>query len=184
MQNLPASKHAVGARRYWDRRFAVCAFAAALVDLTTKQLATSMLGTREIALGDRFGLILIWNTGGPGGASLGPTLWMMNAVMTAIAIVIMSAIDADLGRFHRLGAIALGIVTGGAIGNLASMLVDPAGVADFLAVHLSDRTIIFNVADIALWSGAWMLIPVVVLLVRAIRVERKGKSSHAAIRAA
>ena len=63
MQNLPASKHAVGARRYWDRRFAVCAFAAALVDLTTKQLATSMLGTREIALGDRFGLIRIWNTG-------------------------------------------------------------------------------------------------------------------------
>ena len=104
--------------------------------------------------------------------------------MTALAIVIMSVIAADLGRFHRLGAIALGIVTGGAIGNLGSMLAGPAGVADFLALHLSDRSIIFNVADIALWTGASMLIPVVILLVRAIRAERQAKSVGATVAAA
>jgi lipoprotein signal peptidase len=176
MQTSTAHVAARPTQTYWDRRFAVCAALAAAVDLLTKQLAVSMLGEREIAIGERLGLVLVWNTGGPGGYSLGPTLSLLNIVMTAIAVMIMSMIAADLGRVHRLGAIALGIVTGGAVGNLASMVAGPAGVADFLAIHLTDRSIVFNVADIALWSGAMMLIPVVILLLRAIRTERKNKS--------
>jgi lipoprotein signal peptidase len=179
MPNSTTSVAIKAPQKYWDRRFAVCAALAATVDLITKQLAVSMLSDREIAIGERLGLVLVWNTGGPGGAYLGPTLSFLNVVMTATAVLIMSMIAADLGRVHRLGAIALGIVTGGAIGNLASMVAGPAGVADFLALHLTDRSIVFNVADIALWSGAMLLIPVVILLLRAIRAERQNNSSIA-----
>jgi lipoprotein signal peptidase len=179
MPNSTTSVAVKAPQKYWDRRFAACAALAATVDLITKQLAVSMLGDREIAIGERLGLVLVWNTGGPGGGYLGPTLSFLNVVMTAVAVMIMSMIAADLGRVHRLGAIALGIVTGGAIGNLASMVAGPAGVADFLALHLTDRSIVFNVADIALWSGAMLLIPVVILLLRAIRAERHNNSSIA-----
>lgn len=181
MQNPTASNSAPTARRYWDSRFAACALIASAVDLATKQLAVSFLGGREIEITERLGLLLVWNTGATGGYELPPVLWYLNVAMTAIAVLIMSAIAADLGRFHRLGAIALGIVTGGALGNLASMVAGPAGVADFVALHLSDRSIIFNLADVALCSGAALLIPVVFLLARAIRAEREQKSRQSAV---
>jgi lipoprotein signal peptidase len=157
---------------------------AAVADLATKQLAVSLLGSREIALGEGFSLMVVWNIGGPGGGAFGPTMWLSNVVMTTLAVIIMSVVAADLGRFNKLGAIALGLVTGGALGNLASMVAGPAGVADFLALHLADRSIVFNVADIALWSGAVLQVPVVVLLLRAIRSERENKSRHTTIAAA
>lgn len=169
---IATSRYTASVRRFFDARYLGYALAAAALDLISKQAAVSWLGDREVELGSHFGLMLVFNTGGAGGYSVGPTTWYLNVLVTAAAIVIMSVIAADLSRFHRLGAVALGLVAGGALGNLASMLVGPAGVADFLALHLTDRSIIFNVADLCLWTGALMLIPVVFYLGRAIRLER------------
>jgi len=33
--------------------------------------------------------------------------------------------------------------------------------------------VVFNIADVALWSGALVLLPIVVTLVRAVRAERR-----------
>jgi lipoprotein signal peptidase len=162
-------------RRFFDARYVGWALAAAAVDLFSKQVAASLLGNSEVLFTQRFGLLLVFNTGGAGGYSIGPATWYLNVFVTAAAILIMSVIAADLSRFHKLGALSLGLVAGGAIGNLASMLSGPAGVADFLALHFEDRSIIFNFADVSLWTGALMLIPVVLSLARAIRTEREEK---------
>jgi hypothetical protein len=51
------------------------------------------------------------------------------------------------------------------------------GVADFLAVRLTDDlTMVANVADLFLWSGALALIPVGATLVRMARAERAARA--------
>lgn len=49
----------------------------------------------------------------------------------------------------------------------------PPGVADFIGIRLTkDTTIVANVADFALWTGALLLAPVAMTLVRLVREER------------
>jgi lipoprotein signal peptidase len=61
------------------------------------------------------------------------------------------------------------------------MLWGPPGVADFFAIQLTpDSTMIMNVADLALWSGSLLLLPVVATLAKAIRAERRPKSASLA----
>jgi lipoprotein signal peptidase len=87
----------------------------------------------------------------------------------------VTRIVAPLAAVDPRATLALSLVTGGAIGNLASMLAGPEGVADFLAVRIGDATtIVMNGADLLLWSGALMLVPVVARLVRAVRSERSA----------
>ena len=80
---------------------------------------------------------------------------------------------------------ALGLVSGGALGNLASIVAGPKGVADFLAVRLTQNvTMVANVADLFLWSGALMLIPVAITVLRMARAERGAKGVPARARMA
>ena len=91
---------------------------------------------------------------------------------------------AMLAAIDRRAIPALGLVTGGAIGNLASMMAGPPGVADFIGIRLSaDTTMVANVADFALWSGALLLVPVALKLVRLVRAERAA-AARAVVRAA
>jgi lipoprotein signal peptidase len=68
----------------------------------------------------------------------------------------------------------MGLVAGGALGNLASIVGGAHGVPDFLALRLSEAWVIFNVADVGLWIGAALLVPVVLGLMRIIRAERRA----------
>ena len=137
------------------RRYAGIAVAACGVDLLTKEIAVRSLGeTGWVLLTDRLSLTLVWNTGAAGGTSIGPFTWLINVVVTVLA---------------------LGLVSGGAVGNLASIVAGPVGVADFLAVRLSDDlTMVANVADLFLWAGALTLVPVGATLVRMARAERRA----------
>ncbi len=161
------------AQRYWCAQYAAVAGIAVAFDLMTKQGATWILNDRVMSAGDRLGFMLVYNQGGPGGVSYGPWTWHINVLVTAFAIVLISLIVREIGQFHRLGPYALGLVAGGALGNLLSMLFGPAGVADFLAVHLQDKSIVLNFADLALWSGALLLIPVIARLLLLLRAQRK-----------
>ncbi|MBL0169745.1 MAG: hypothetical protein IPP90_03295 [Gemmatimonadaceae bacterium] len=52
----------------------VFAALAASVDLLTKALAAGLLGDgRAVALTERFALMLVYNTGGAGGVTVGPS---------------------------------------------------------------------------------------------------------------
>jgi signal peptidase II len=70
-----------------------------------------------------------------------------------------------LGRLYRatrdgdlIRTLAIGLVCGGAIGNLIDRIRSAAGVVDFIDVGIGDmRWPTFNVADMAVSIGAFLL---------------------------
>ncbi len=171
-------------RLSWHQRtallFTVCATAAILADLATKAIAVAQLSDRAFELGDRLGLMLLFNSGGAGGMSFGPHTWLINVVGTAATIGLVLAILTPLSKVARSAPLALGLIAGGAAGNLTSLLVDSRGVPDFLALRISDYAVVFNVADLALWGGAILLAPVAATLVSAVRAERAATAQSSA----
>lgn len=153
--------------------YAAVALVAGLVDWGTKVMAVHFLTGNSQLLGSRFALHLVFNTAGAGGMSWGPHTWLINVVITLFAVLMISVVVGPLAAIDYRASWALGLVAGGATGNLVSMISGQEGVADFLAVRFNDSAIIANVADLALWTGALMLVPVVGSLLRAIRVERR-----------
>lgn len=156
------------------RRFVGIAVAACGLDLLTKEIVFRSLGeTAWMPLTDRLSLTLVWNTGTAGGLSVGPSTWLINVVVTVLALGLVMSVVRAMAAVDQRSTMALGLVSGGALGNLASIVAGPAGVADFLAVRLSnDLTMVANVADLCLWAGALTLVPVGATLVRLARAER------------
>jgi len=156
--------------------FLAVAAIAATVDLLTKELATGLLSDgRLISLSDRIGFMLVYNTGSAGGLSIGPFTRSINVLVTMLAIGMVMRVVAPLALVDARAALPMGLLTGGAFGNLASMLAGPEGVADFLAVRVGQSAmLVMNIADVFLWTGALLLAPVVLRLLRAIRAERRA----------
>jgi len=102
--------------------------------------------------------VLVWN----GGISYG--LFQQDGA-AGRAILILIAVGACgffllwLAREHsRLNAIALGLMIGGALGNLIDRVAYGA-VVDFVLVHFNSfRWYVFNVADVAIVVGVALLI--------------------------
>lgn len=140
-------------------------------DLTSKHWAIGALPDRFIGLADGVALFLVYNTGALGGVSLGPYTWLLNVVGTTATILLVAGVVVPLARYDRRAPLAMGLVAGGALGNLSSLLGESRGVPDFLAVRLSEAWVVFNLADVGLWLGAAMLLPVTVGLVRLLRRE-------------
>ncbi len=156
-------------------RYGAVALCAATIDWTSKAVMFAALGVGGSApLAGPFSLHTVFNTASAGGVSVGPYTWHLNVLVTFVALLLITTIVRQLATVDGRAATALGLVAGGAVGNMGSMLTGPFGVADFLALELSpDLTIVMNVADLALWSGALCLLPIVVRLVQAIRAERR-----------
>lgn len=138
------------------RRFLLActvAAAAVLVDQGTKALALTQLSEHERIplLGDALGLQLAFNPGTV--MSLGAdATWILTIIATAAAIALLVAAT----RARSAGwAIAIGLLWGGAIGNLLDRLLAPPGfgrghVTDFLAYG---NLFIGNLADVILGIG-------------------------------
>jgi signal peptidase II len=102
-------------------------------------------------------LVLVWNKGISYGlfqqeGAFGQ--WVLLAIKAA-AIVLLWVWLARTGS--RLTAVALGLITGGAVGNAIDRFVHE-GVADFVLFHISTQTIhfnwyVFNFADTAIVAG-------------------------------
>ena len=150
-------------------------FAVALIvfalDQLTKWVVTGPLGLNR--LGDQLVLLPIFNLTYTEnqGISLGllnatnPVgRWMLVAVTAAIAVGVAVWIGREK---HRLDQAALGMVLGGALGNILDR-TRHGYVTDFLDLHFGDFRpfLIFNVGDAAI------SIAVVILLLRAF-VTRK-----------
>ncbi|MEP6832590.1 MAG: signal peptidase II [Gemmatimonas sp.] len=154
------------------------AVGAGLLDWATKTLAVHFLTDHTRVFSERFALMIVFNKGAAGGMSWGPYTWLINVCVTAVSVMMISLVVRPLARVDRRASLALGLVAGGATGNLVSMIAGADGVADFLAFRFTDNAIVANVADLALWSGAILLVPVVRTLIVAIRTEREQKSVH------
>ncbi|MGH7649627.1 MAG: signal peptidase II, partial [Gemmatimonadaceae bacterium] len=130
------------------------------IDVITKILAAGLLLPRvsQNVAGDYLRLTLVFNPGAAFGLNLGPWSREIFLVLTVVALVI-------LGRLYRatrpddvLRVVALGLVCGGAMGNLIDRVRSPIGVVDFMDIGFRDwRWPTFNVADIAVSVGAFLL---------------------------
>lgn len=151
---------------------AVMALVAGL-DLLTKEIATLALGGGVVPIAGPLDFTLVQNRGSAFGISLGAYTWQLNAIATVMALGLATLAVRSLSAVDRLAPIALGLIAGAAAGNLASLLVPPAGVTDFLSLQLGGQgRLVMNLADIAAYSGLAMTIRSTVLLSRAIGAQR------------
>lgn len=131
-----------------------------LLDLTTKivvQRTLTLYEQRDV-LGTFLRLTYIYNPGAAFGINLGPySRW----IFLALSVLVLAAL---FGMFaftpakDRLRIGAIGLVCGGALGNLVDRIKSERGVVDFLDVGIGTvRWPVFNVADMALTVGAIIL---------------------------
>src|SRR5256885_13096699 len=160
------------------RRTALILFAVAAVvvaiDQVTKALVVSNL--REGESRRVIGGVLAWTLQRNPGSAFGlfrhfPVVFTVLAALIALVIVVRAP------RVHdRLTGVALGLVLGGALGNLVDRIARPPGVfrgrvIDFIDFHWWP---VFNVADAAVVIGALLL------LMASYRAERRAKERERA----
>ena len=156
--------------KFWGRYSAFgasVALAAALVDQLFKAWMIGVLGAapvQKIVLAPFFDLVMAWNRGisygllrqdGDAGR------WLLVAVSLA-AIVALVYWLAQVES--RLQALSLGLIIGGAVGNVVDR-IRFGGVADFFSFHIGSHDwhvfstelyfdwYIFNLADVAIVAG-------------------------------
>jgi signal peptidase II len=128
------------------------------IDLVTKLLAVRELADREpiSLLGGLLTLRLVRNPGAAFGMAEGFTV-----VLTAIAVTVVAVIVRMARRLaSNAWAVALGLILGGATGNLADRFFREPGpgrghVVDFLELP---RWPVFNVADMAIVSAGVLMV--------------------------
>lgn len=136
---------------------AVCALVVT-IDVLSKLLAVDRLQSRDPIelLGGVLTLHLIRNSGAAFGFAQGATV-----VFTCVAVVVVLVILRAARRLGSTGwAVALGLVLGGAVGNLLDRLFREPGplrghVVDFLELP---HWPIFNLADAAIVSGGVLMV--------------------------
>lgn len=141
-----------------DRRvFWTAALLVVGVDFLTKLVAESaLLRTSAVPLfSDWFQLRLVYNRGAAFGLHVGAfSRWVFLAV-AIIAVVVLVRMSRSSPAGDRFRQLALGLVAGGAAGNLVDRIRSGRGVVDFLDVGIGAlRWPTFNVADIAVSCGA------------------------------
>ncbi|WP_250445379.1 signal peptidase II [Actinotalea sp. C106] len=146
-----------------------------LVDQATKIWAVAALteGERIPVVGDLLGLTLLYNPGAALSFATGMT-WVFTIAAVAVSVVILR-ISARLGS--RAWAVTLGLLLGGAVGNLIDRLVRDPGfaqghVVDFIAYG---SWFVGNVADIAIVAAAGL---VILLSLRGVGVDGTRESDQ------
>ena len=152
----------------------LAALAILALDQLSKWLVTGPLGLvrvgQQIFVLPIFNLTRVHNLGislGLLNASTATGRWLLVAMTAAIAIGVAVWITRETKRGDQL---ALGLVLGGALGNIVDR-VRHGFVVDFADLHFGAWRpfLVFNVGDAAISIG------VVILLVRAFLVSRKTK---------
>lgn len=131
-----------------------------VLDAVTKQLAVAHLSLRvpQSVVGDWLLLKLVYNPGAAFGIYVGPhSRWVFMALALVALVVLGSMVRQTLPhQWFRLTA--LGLVCGGAIGNLIDRIRSARGVIDFIDVWIGPfHWPTFNVADMAVTCGALAL---------------------------
>jgi signal peptidase II len=150
-----ASRNDSNARIFWP-----VAGVVVLSDLVTKATAISELYPPypRPVFGEVVRLTLVYNPGAAFGLNLGPYSRWIFLALTLGALVILARLYGNTARGHIMRTLAIGLVCGGAVGNLIDRVRSPMGVVDFIDIGLGDmRWPTFNVADMAVSIGAFLL---------------------------
>lgn len=167
---LPAMSRAA---RLAPRTVAYVGSAVAVVigDFLTKRWAEAALvlhEPRQVA-GNWLRLTLTYNTGAAMNLSLGGLSRIGFSALAAVMIGVMFQMYRTAPARDVWQPLALGLISGGALGNLADRLRSARGVVDFIDVGTPDwRFWTFNLADSGVTVGAALLL-VAVLFRRAPR---------------
>ena len=131
---------------------AAVAAVAIVLDQATKALAVARLAETAVPLlGGILQLSLTYNSGSAFG--LETPAWVAVGVSVIVCVVILVYMLRGAGQTRLRGA-ALGLVLGGALGNLGDRLRAGA-VIDFIDLRVWP---VFNVADIAISVGVGLLV--------------------------
>lgn len=140
--------------------FASVVIGVLFLDLVTKQFVSRSLppGQQVPVIGDYFSLLFIENPGVAFGIELGPHgQWIMIA-LSFFALVLLGIMYRSTAPEDRRRLLAMSLIWGGAIGNMIDRMRSTRGVVDFLVFQYGDwQSPVFNVADIAVTSGAILL---------------------------
>ena len=140
-----------------SRLFILAALATVALDLVTKLIAeATLLRTPGIpVVGDWFQLRLVYNQGAAFGLHVGPYSRWIFFTIALVAVFVLGRMSRSTPVVDRFRQLALGLVAGGAAGNLIDRIRSGRGVVDFLDVGIGAyRWPTFNVADIAVSCGA------------------------------
>jgi signal peptidase II len=143
------------------RIFFPVAIAVMMLDVISKHLAQKNLQLHQPmeVLGDFFRFTLSFNTAAAFGLSvLGGSRWVYVG-LTAVIVFTLWTMFRDAPANDRWQATALGLIVGGAIGNVIDRIRWSGGVVDFIDVGIGDhRFWTFNVADSGISVGATMMV--------------------------
>jgi signal peptidase II len=132
-----------------------------IIDLITKAVAVSVLapsGMPDPVFGEWFRFALVYNPGAAFGLHLGAySRWIFMA-LTAGALLILHRLYRETADTDLRRALAVSLVAAGAVGNVIDRIRTELGVVDFIDIGVgTHRWPTFNVADIAVSSGAFLL---------------------------
>ena len=146
------------------------ALLVAVGDWLTKAVAVRLVASDALLSSDRLHFAVVHNDGTAFGFSAGAYTWQLNMALTLAAIVLMLPVARDLARIDHVAPRALGLIVGGALGNLGSLILGPPGVVDFISIRIGENSgIVLNVADVAAYLGLAMMLRTGFLLVAEIR---------------
>jgi len=136
--------------------FAAVVVAVVASDFITKRIAEANL-TRfpRPVLGDWFTFQLVYNPGAAFGLNVGEHSRWVFMILALIALVILGVMVKNTLPTDRFRMASLGLICGGAVGNLIDRITSSRGVVDFIDVGIGNaRWPTFNVADMAVTCGA------------------------------
>ena len=160
-----------GKLRLWGR-FSRLGAAVAILALAADQahkywmIEVYRIGERgRVEVTPFFDLVMIWNRGISYGLlqqdGITGRLLLMAFSVAAVALLVLWMSNAT----SRLVAISLGLIVGGALGNIADRIMHGA-VADFFSFHYAGYYwYVFNIADVAITAGVigliidWLIAP-------------------------
>ena len=131
-------------------------------DLITKSLALATLlqwHPPRPVIGDVFRFALAFNPGVAFGWHVGEASRVVFSVLASVVLFALYRLYRATPAGDTTRALALGLICGGALGNLIDRLRSARGVVDFIDIGIGDaRWWTFNLADVGVAAGAVMLI--------------------------
>lgn len=137
--------------------FWLFAASVVVVDVYTKHLAVDQLtrGVPVRVVGEWLTLRLVYNPGAAFGIHVGQYSRWVFMVLALLALVVLGIMVSQTPPAQRFRLITLGLVCGGAVGNLIDRVRSARGVVDFIDVWIGNfHWPTFNVADMAVSCGA------------------------------
>ena len=137
-----------------------------LIAIVASDVATKLLAVRSLipervpreVVGDWLRFTLVYNPGAAFGLQVGAQSRWVFMGLTVVALGILGRLYLNTRPGDLLRTASLGLVCGGALGNLIDRVRSDHGVVDFIDIGVgASRWPTFNVADVAVSVGAVVL---------------------------